>query len=38
MKIVTNNPVDQDNETLATNAAGKQTPRRMRRAADFTMR
>lgn len=35
MKTVIENPSDQDSETLATNAAGKQTPRRMRRAAEI---
>ncbi len=35
MKIDLDNLADQDIETLATNAAGKQTPRRMRRAAEI---
>ena len=35
MKTVIDNPNDQDTEALATNAAGKQTPRRMRRAAEI---
>ncbi|MES2363208.1 MAG: TetR/AcrR family transcriptional regulator [Pseudomonadota bacterium] len=35
MKTLTDNPNDQDSETPATNPAGKQTPRRMRRAAEI---
>ena len=35
MKTLIDNTIDQDNDTLATNAAGKQTPRRMRRAAEI---
>ena len=35
MKTVVDNPNEQDNDTPATNPAGKQTPRRMRRAAEI---
>ena len=35
MKTLIDNTIDQDNDTPATNAAGKQTPRRMRRAAEI---
>lgn len=35
MKNVIDNLCDQDTETLPTNAAGNQTPRRMRRAAEI---
>jgi len=35
MKTVMDNPSELDTEALATNPAGKQTPRRMRRAAEI---
>ena len=35
MKTLMDNPSELDTEALATNAAGKQTPRRMRRAAEI---
>ena len=35
MKTVIDHPQDQDTEALASNSAGKQTPRRMRRAAEI---
>ncbi len=35
MKNVVDSPYDQDNDAPTTNAAGKQTPRRMRRAAEI---
>jgi AcrR family transcriptional regulator len=35
MKTVIDSPNEQSTEALATNAAGKQTPRRMRRAAEI---
>lgn len=35
MKTLVDSTIDRDNDTPATNAAGKQTPRRMRRAAEI---